>query len=125
LFGVSVSNLDVPFFLPLEAGFHGWALGKGRIISGETVASFLRLVDGADPSGRDWEAACRSEVEDSFWADPVGTGLSDTYDERKSSSEKNILIQRTNATCGKATQDITVYEGQRKCSAYHLSYFIY
>jgi hypothetical protein len=57
-------------------------------MSDETVASFLRLDEGADPSGRDWEAACRSEVEDTFWAAPVGAGLSDTYDERKSSSEK-------------------------------------
>jgi hypothetical protein len=28
-------------------------------------------------------------------------------------------------SCGKSTQDIAVYEGQRKCSANHLSYFIY
>jgi hypothetical protein len=88
LFGVSVSILDFHSFLPLNAGFVGWALGKVRIISGESVASFLRIYDGSDPSGRDWEAACRSEVEDSFWAAPVGAGLSDIYDERKSSSVK-------------------------------------
>jgi hypothetical protein len=82
---VSVSILDFHFFLPLDAGFCGWALGKGRIISSETVASFLRLDEDAVPSGRNSEAACRSEVEDSFWSAPVGAGLSYTYDERKSS----------------------------------------
>jgi hypothetical protein len=38
---------------------------------------------------------------------------------------KNILIQRENATCGKATQDVAVYEGQKKCSVNNLSYFVY
>jgi hypothetical protein len=41
-------------------------LGKGQIISGETVASFLLLDEGADLLKRDCEAAYSSEVEDSF-----------------------------------------------------------
>jgi hypothetical protein len=84
---------------------------------------FLLLDEGADPSGREWDAACRSEVEDYFRAAPVGADMSDTRDERKSPSERNGLIQRVNATCGKTTQDVAVYEGQRKCSACRLSCF--